>query len=149
MLQKGIWWTLLAVPVFYTGYSLATGGDDNTFGRMFQQFKEGKRATEEADALHTAVMAQAITDRARLSSYPREVSGPNLKNPEYVVKRLLQKNRWMLILQQGSVQWRITIQPGSRSNRRSERSTGVLQQGKRRGRAGKNSESERGKEIGL
>lgn len=77
-----MWLTLTSVPIFYVGYSLATGGDDNYFARLYQQFKDGKKATVEADALHTAVMAQAISDRARLSSFPRDTSGPNLHSTE-------------------------------------------------------------------
>ena len=73
---------MAAVPVFYVGYNLAYGSENNFIARLFLQYKAGKKATADADALHMAVMSQAIADRTRLSSYPREVAGPDLKYPE-------------------------------------------------------------------
>lgn len=81
-MQKGMYLTLAVVPIFYVGYQLASGSDDNMFGRLYQNFKEGKKATVDADALHTAVLSQAISDRARLSSYPRDTGGPGVMNLE-------------------------------------------------------------------
>lgn len=80
--QPGLFITLAAVPLFYVGYSLAYGSEDNYFARLYQQYKEGKQATAEADKLHQAALGEAIRDRARLSSYPRETTGPDLKYPE-------------------------------------------------------------------
>lgn len=84
LVQLGFYMTLAAVPVFYVGYSLAYGPQDNFLARQYLKYKEGKKESEDADRLHQAVLSQAIMDRARLSSYPRETSGPDLNFPEYV-----------------------------------------------------------------
>jgi len=76
--------TLAAVPLFYAGYSLAYGSEDNFLARQYLKYKEGKKEGEDTDRLHQAVLAQAVMDRARLSSYPRETTGPDLNYPEYV-----------------------------------------------------------------
>jgi len=76
--------TLAAVPLFYIGYSLAFGSEDNVFARYYQSYKEGTKDSADRDRLHQTVVQQAILDRARLSSYPRETSGPDLNWPEYL-----------------------------------------------------------------
>lgn len=84
--QVGFYMTLAAVPIFYVGYSLAYGSPDNYFARQYQKFKDGKKDSQEKDLLHQTVMAQAISDRARMKSFPRESTGPELRFPEYVLE---------------------------------------------------------------
>lgn len=81
--QMGFYMTLAAVPLFYVGYSFAYGSEDNFLARQYQKYKEGRKEGEDTDRLHQAVVSQAILDRARLSSYPRETTGPDLNYPEY------------------------------------------------------------------
>lgn len=52
---------------------------------MFQATKASRTGIYEKNMLHETVLGQAIQDRARLSSYPRETSGPELAYPEYVL----------------------------------------------------------------
>lgn len=82
-MQAGFYMTLAAVPIFYVGYRMAYGSEDGFVYRQYLKYKEGKKESEDADRLHQAVLSQAILDRARLSSFPRETSGPDLSFPEY------------------------------------------------------------------
>lgn len=54
---------------------------------MFQATKASRAGVYEKNILHETVLGQAIQDRARLSSYPRETSGPELAYPEYVLPK--------------------------------------------------------------
>jgi len=78
----GFYMTLAAVPLFYVSYNMANGSQGDFFDRQFQKYREGKKLGEDKDLLYQAAVSQAIVDRARLSSYPRETSGPDLKFPE-------------------------------------------------------------------
>lgn len=89
----GFYMTLAAVPIFYVGYSLAYGSEDNYFARQYLKYKEGKKDSADRDLLHEAVLRQAIADRTRTASYPRETAGPDLRYPEYVLKQLSQTDQ--------------------------------------------------------
>lgn len=78
---------LASVPIFYVTYSIMKGSPDNSINKMFQSLKASRAGVYEKNMLHETVLGQAILDRARLASYPRETNGPDLSNPEYARTR--------------------------------------------------------------
>lgn len=98
-LQKGFYYTLATIPLFYVVYSIAKGSEDNFVARQYHNLKEGSRKTAEADTLHIAALSQAIEDRAKLSSFPREVGSRELNYPEYDSR--IQKQELLLTCRAG------------------------------------------------
>lgn len=81
--QRGLWVTLAAVPIFYFTYNVATG-QPGALDSMYQRYKEGKEDNARRELLHVAGQQQAIADKAQMKSTPRNMNGPETRNPEYV-----------------------------------------------------------------
>lgn len=54
---------------------------------MYQRYKEGKEDNARRELLHVAGQQQAIADKAQMKSTPRNMNGPETRNPEYVAIR--------------------------------------------------------------
>ena len=76
------------IPLSMVAYSLATSSENPPFTRMLDYYHRRNQESEQRNTLHIAAMEQAAADRHMFGTAPQDMTGVDLRYPEYVRRNI-------------------------------------------------------------